>query len=78
MLKRAPPSGDRNAERQRRYRERLKQHQIAVVVPVNEAVINFLVRMGWLVERDSHKRKLIDESISRMIAEAEQHPPRYP
>lgn len=73
MLKRAPPQTDRNAQRQRRYRARLKQHQIAVVVPVDEAVINFLIRTGWLAERDACKRELIGESISRMIAEAEQH-----
>lgn len=68
-----PPSDDRKAAKQRRYRLRLKQHQIAVVVPVNEAIINFLVRTGWLTERDSHKRERIAQSISRMIEEAEQH-----
>lgn len=62
-----------DAEKQRRYRERLKQRRIAVLVPVNEAVINFLVRTGWLTDRDSHKRELIAQSISRMIEEAEQH-----
>lgn len=72
MHKRRPPS-DRNAEKQRRYRMRLKQHQIAVIVPVDEAFINFLIRTGWLAERDSHKRSRIGESISRMLAEAEQH-----
>ena len=75
-MKKQPPSDDRNAEKQRRYRARLKQHQIAVLVPVNEAVISFLVRTGWLAERDSHKRELIGESISRMLSEAERH--RYP
>ena len=72
MLRRAP-SGDRKAAKQRRYRARLKQHQIAVVVPVNEAIINFLIRTGWLAERDACKRELIGEALSRMVAEAEGH-----
>lgn len=63
----------RRREKQKRYRQRLKQHQIAVLVPVDEAFISFLVRTGWLAERDSHKRKLISEAITRMISEAEQH-----
>ena len=73
MLKRPPSPDDRNAAKQRAYRQRLKQHQIAVVVPVDESFINFLIRTGWLAERDSHKRAKIAESITRMIAEAEQH-----
>ena len=75
MLKRPPPA-DRNAARQRRYRERVKQHKIAVFLPVGETLISFLIRTGWLAERDSHKRKMIADAIARMLAEAEQH--RYP
>lgn len=75
MRKRPPSPADRNAAKQKRYRERLKQHQIAVVVPVGETLINFLIRTGWLAERDSEKREQISEAITRMIAEAEQHLP---
>ena len=73
MMHKRPPSDDRNAAKQRRYRERMKQHQIAVVVPVGETLINFLIRTGWLAERDSDKREQISEAITRMIAEAERH-----
>jgi hypothetical protein len=75
MHKRPPSPADRNAAKQRRYRERLAKHQIAVVVPVDEAFISFLIRTGWLAERDSHKRARIADAIARMIAEAEQHLP---
>lgn len=64
------------AVKQRRYRARLKQHQIAVCVPVDEGIINFLIRTGWLAERDACKRERIGEAIARMISEAERH--RYP
>jgi hypothetical protein len=74
MHKRAP-SDDRKAEKQRRYRARLKQHEIAVLVPVNEPVISFVIRTGWLAERDSHKREQIAEAIARMLADAAQHLP---
>lgn len=75
-MRKPPPSPtDRNAAKQRRYRERLKQHQIVVVVPVGETLINFLVRTGWLAERDACKRAQIADAIARMIAEAEQHLP---
>jgi hypothetical protein len=73
MMHKRPPSDDRNAAKQRRYRERMKQHQIAVVVPVGETLINFLIRTGWLAERDSHNRERIADAIARMIDEAEQH-----
>ena len=43
-------------------------------VRVNETLINFLIRTGWLAERDSHKRERIADAIARMIAEAERHP----
>lgn len=73
MLKRAPPTDDRNAKKQRAYRERLKQHKIAVLVPVGETLISFLIRTGWLAERESHKRKMIADAIARMLAEAARH-----
>ena len=73
MKKRPPTSDDRSAEKQRLYRARLKLHQVVAPVPVDETIINFLIRTGWLAERDSHKREMIGEAVSRMIAEAEQH-----
>ncbi|MET4016057.1 hypothetical protein [Bradyrhizobium sp. S3.2.12] len=63
------------AAKQRRYRMRLKQHQIAVVVPVSEAVINLVIRTGWLAERDAHRRELVANAIARMLADAAQHMP---
>jgi hypothetical protein len=75
MKKRVPSAADRNAAKQRRYRERVKQHQIAVVVPVNEAMVNFVIRTGWLSERDACKRELIGAAIARLLADAAQHLP---
>ena len=74
MAKQSSPD-DRNAEKQRRYRARLKQHQLIAPVPVNEAIINLVIRTGWLSERDATKRKLIGEAIARLLTEAEH---RYP
>jgi len=55
------------------YRERLKQHKIAVLLPVGETLINFVIRTGWLAERDACNRERIADAISRMLEEAEQH-----
>ena len=75
MLKRRPPSpADRNAAKQRRYRQRVASHEVIAPVRVNETLINFLIGTGWLAERDSHKRERIADAIARMIAEAERHP----
>lgn len=77
MPKRAPSSDDRKAEKQRRYRARLARNEVVVEVVVDGRGIDLLIRTGWLAERDSHKRKLIGEAVSRMLAEAERHPFRY-
>jgi hypothetical protein len=73
MKKRPPPSC--NAKRQKAYRERLKQHQLVALVPVNEAMVNFVIRTGWLSERDACKREQIGAAIARLLSDAAQHLP---
>ena len=75
MHKRVPPS-DRNAEKQRRYRQRLARHEAVIPVRIGPRGIDLLIKLNWLNEHDSHKRKLIGEAVARMLAEAEQHLPQ--
>jgi hypothetical protein len=67
------PSAERQAIRQRRYRERIARRECVVEVTVGEAVLDFLVRTGWLLDRDSHRRDRIGDAIARALSEA-----RYP
>jgi hypothetical protein len=41
-----PPSGDRNAEKQRRYRERVARHEAVIPVRIGLRGFDFLIRMG--------------------------------
>ena len=75
MHKRTPPSDDRNAQRQRRYRQRVAKHQVVAPVPVDEAMINLVIKTNWLKERDARSRKAIGAAIARMLADAARHLP---
>lgn len=72
-MKKRPPPDDRNAAKQRAYRQRVASHEVIAPVRVGETLISFLIRTGWLAERDACNRERIADAISRMIAEAERH-----
>jgi hypothetical protein len=57
----------RQRERQRAYRDRLRRREFCAVVPVNDAVLNFLARNRWLHERDAHDAKRVGEAIRALL-----------
>ncbi|MCK1303894.1 hypothetical protein IVB33_39870 [Bradyrhizobium sp. 24] len=68
------PSDDRNAAKQRRYRERLAKAEVLIPVRVGPRGIDLLIRLHYLPPRDSHAREQIGEAVSRMLADAAEQP----
>jgi hypothetical protein len=53
--------------RQAAYRERQRRHEFIALVPVNEAILGFLVRNRWLSERDSHDAGRVSAAIRDLL-----------
>ena len=53
--RRRPRSRTPAAEKQARYRERLRRSEAVYPVPIGPTVVDFLVRAGWLsADREAH------------------------
>jgi hypothetical protein len=75
MLKRAPPSDDSNAKKQRAHRARLarsrrKHGQIVASIVIEEnPVIEALLQSGRLTEAEALRRSLVEAALGKLIAE---------
>ncbi|WP_143273376.1 hypothetical protein [Bradyrhizobium canariense] len=74
-MKKQSSADDRNAQKQRRYRQRVAKHEVVADVVVGARVIDLVVRLNYLAQRDACKRKLIADAIARLLADAAQHLP---
>jgi hypothetical protein len=54
----------------RRHRERQRNGVIVTPVAVNEDVIDVLIRLNWLRERDADDRAAIAKAVTAMISDA--------
>jgi hypothetical protein len=64
----SPPSAA--ARRQRRHRALARAGRIVVGVAVGAAVVDFLIRTNWLVERDAADRQQIGNAIARLLEDS--------
>ena len=69
MLERSPKSKPA-AERQRAYRKRVKASCVVVPVEVDAAIVDLLVRLRWLREREAGDRGKIGQAISALLRAA--------
>jgi hypothetical protein len=53
--------------RQQSYRERQRRHEIVVLVPVDEAILGYLVRLRWLNEVEAGCPKKIAAAIRELL-----------
>jgi hypothetical protein len=69
---RRPRAGRRSpaAEKQRRYRERLRREVALIPVPVTRAIVSYLVRSGLLRDREVHERAEIGAAIAAALERA--------
>jgi hypothetical protein len=56
-------------ERKRRYERRQRAGRVVVPVELGETVINGLVAIGWLLEKDSADARRIGAAIAAMLAD---------
>jgi hypothetical protein len=68
--RRPPRRSTKAAERKRRYRKRLRDGEIVVLVKVKHRVVDWLVRLNWLAQRECHERAEIGTAIEAMIDDA--------
>jgi hypothetical protein len=57
--------------RNRVYRQRLRDGQVAVTVIVNGAILGVLMRFNWLTEADATDRTKIGAAIARLLEDAD-------
>jgi hypothetical protein len=73
MLQR-PPKADRKrsaaARRAKRYRQRLRDGKIVIPIEADEALLDLLVGLNWLQERDASDRAAIKAALKAMLADA--------
>jgi len=55
-------------DRHKRHRARVKAGRACCTVEFDGAVIDFLIRLGWLLEREAADRKLVGKAIGALIA----------
>jgi hypothetical protein len=67
MLDRRADRRHTASARQRRYRRRLRDGAVPVMVDVSAAILTMLVATGWLAEADSGDRWKIGEALSAML-----------
>jgi len=67
-----PPNAkaERHRERQRRHRQRQREHTAIALVAFDAAVLDGLIRSGWLDEHDAGNRQLVGAAISRLLRES--------
>jgi hypothetical protein len=53
----------RRAERNARYRARLRAGEVCALVPVNASIVDFLVQTRWLADRDALDAAKIGDAI---------------
>jgi hypothetical protein len=63
----------RAADRQRRRRERCRRHEIVVPTPIGEPVIDVLVDLRWLSEKDADSRNAIAGAIAGLLNDLAKH-----
>jgi hypothetical protein len=70
-----PPTGQ--AVRSRRYRRRVRDHQmVPAMPPIGIDEIEFLVRTRWLDEEDAHDRRAVGLAIAALLRETARLPRR--
>jgi hypothetical protein len=69
MLQRSSPARrrDRQRERARRHRRRAAAGRCCASVELDGAALNFLIRLGWLNEREASDLHAIGEAIGAML-----------
>jgi hypothetical protein len=70
MLERAPQQQAAAAARQRAYRRRVARGEVIAPTPVGVAVIELLLRLGYLAEKDAVDRWKIGEAAGRALLSA--------
>jgi hypothetical protein len=76
MLQRAPGADRRDrrrhaaSERTARWRSRAEAGKVVVGVEVGADVVDWLIRVQWLAERDAADRGAIGEAITAMLQDA--------
>jgi hypothetical protein len=77
MLDRAQPvarpgarSRARRAARDRRHRQRMRDGRTVVGVEIDARVLELLVRLRWLAERDAADRGAVGQAIAAMLQDA--------
>jgi hypothetical protein len=68
MLDRSPPSP--RARWQRTYRRRIKDGIVCVQVEVGSAILDLLIRTGWLAECSAGDKAAIGKAIAEILGEA--------
>jgi hypothetical protein len=56
-------------ERKARYKRRQRAGRIVVPVEIGETVIDGLVAIGWLPERDATNARRIGNAVAEMLAD---------
>jgi hypothetical protein len=66
------PSGRdlRRGDRQRRYRQRLRDGEMTVAFQIDAEVIDLLIRSGWLSEAEADNRAAIGRAVSAMLRDS--------
>jgi hypothetical protein len=72
MLERPQSRKQKRRARDARYRRRLREGKIVVSIEVDGSVIDLLVRIHQLLERDSTNAKEIASAIKRTLAASAQ------
>jgi hypothetical protein len=70
MLERPQPSETRRRARHARHRRCLKAGIVVAPVEIDGAVLDMLIRLRWLVERDAADRGKIGEAVARMLRDS--------
>lgn len=59
----------RDAVRQRRRRARARRHEIVAPTPVGERVLDVLVNLHWLADKDADDSRKIGAAIGAMLSD---------
>jgi hypothetical protein len=68
MLDRSPPSP--RARWQRAYRRRIKAGLMLAPVEVDSAILDLLIRTGWLAESGASDKAAIGQAIGEILRDA--------
>jgi hypothetical protein len=55
------------ADRNRRYRRRRRRGRFCITVQIDERILDFLGKAGWLNERDCHDAGKVSEGLTALL-----------